>query len=389
MTGRERIKAALHGGDPDTVPFSPNLYYWFYNHYASGTLPPELTHATHPFEALRALGADILARWDTQHATREVYRDGEFSDEFSGDSPYDRPLVTAFNIYPPHTSVRHRQFVTPHGTLTHTWMLSAQAGADFESEFWWKDWNDYPAIRFLLEARYYEWDRAAFHGWVDRVADDGIVMVHLTQSPLKTFHWLAGPENATMFLMDHPQEMQELAATHTRKALALLESIVDDARAEVFISVDNVDSNFYPPYLYRDYCDPFFRAAAEIVHSRGKIFFVHACGRNRALMPLAGASRVDCLEGLTPPPMGNVPLDEARRMTGYDRFVVNGGMDPQQLEMAAGAESAIHAYTRDLFGRMGDKRRFILGSSCTTTVVTPWENLQYFRDAAREYGRPP
>jgi hypothetical protein len=70
MTGNQRILAAFHGERPDRVPFCPNLYYWFYNHLATGTLPPALEGAQHPFDALRALGADILARWDTQHATQ-------------------------------------------------------------------------------------------------------------------------------------------------------------------------------------------------------------------------------------------------------------------------------------------------------------------------------
>ena len=110
MTGKQRILAAFHGERPDTVPFCPNLYYWFYNRLATGTLPPPLEGAQHPFDALRALGADILARWDTEHATRDVYTAGEFSEEYCGDSAHARPLVTAFNRYPPHTSQRRRRF---------------------------------------------------------------------------------------------------------------------------------------------------------------------------------------------------------------------------------------------------------------------------------------
>ena len=101
-------------------------------------------------------------------------------------------------------------------------------------------------------------------------------------------------------------------------------------------------------------------------------------------MPLVGESRVDCLEGLTPPPMGNVPLAEARRMTGYDGFTVNGGMDAPHLEIVENAERRLHEYVRGLFASMGEKRHFIFASSCTTPLPTPWENLAYFRDAARE-----
>lgn len=384
MTGRERILAAFRGESADAVPFAPNIYYWFYAHRLNGSLPPEIARAEHPFEVLRYLGAEILARWDTQQATREVYTAGQLHEEFSGVTPYAQPVVTAFNTYAPHKNVRRQTFATPYGTLTHAWTLSAQARTDFESELWWKTWDEYEAVRFMLESRRYVWDEDEFVHWVDRVGDDGIVMVHLTCSPLKALHWLAGPENATLFLMDHPREMEALARIHQEQVLELLWATVDHPAAEVFVLLDNLGSDWFSPRLYRNYCDEFFSRAAEIIHSRGKIFVVHACGRNRALLPLVGASRIDCLEGLTPPPLGDVELSEARRMAAYERFTVNGGMDTPHLE--AGTEDAIHAYTRALFASMGDEQHFIFSSSCTTPAPTPWANLIHFRDAAREYG---
>jgi hypothetical protein len=383
LNGRDRILAAFHGRAADAVPFAPNLYYWFYGHRAAGTLPEELSGATHPIDALRALGADILARWDTHHATREVFPAGTLSDEFTGHSALERPLVTSFNTYPPGRTQRRRQLRTPHGTLTSTWTMTPEAGTDFESEFWWKDWADYPAIRDFFEMRDYAFDRALFGHWVERVGEDGAVMACVTQTPLKTFHWLAGAERASLFIADHPAEMRELAAIHQRKALALLASMVDDPLTEIFVSLENLDSDFYSPKLYRDYCDEFLRAAAALIHSRGKLLVVHACGRNRVLMPLVGASGVDCLEGLTPPPMGNVPLHEARHMSGRETFVVNGGIGAAEVELN---ETQAHAYTRDLFARMGDRRRFIFASSCTTPLSARWATLCHYRDAAREFG---
>ncbi|MCX6620917.1 MAG: hypothetical protein NTY38_07520 [Acidobacteria bacterium] len=386
MTGKQRILAAFHGGSADTVPFCPNLYYWFYRHSATGTLPPSLAAATHPFEVLRALGADILARWDTQHATREIFRGGECTEEFSGSSGIATPMVTSFNTYPPGASIRRRRFETPHGTLTNAWTLTPEAGADFESEFWWKTWDDYPAIRYFLEARDYVFDATLFDHWVRQVGDDGVMMAHFTQTPLKTFHWLAGAENATLFLADHPGEMRELAAIHQRKALRVLETMVDHPGADVFISLENLDSDFYSPRLYHDYCDDFFRRAAALIHSRGKILVVHACGRNRVLLPLVGSAGVDCLEGLTPPPMGNVALPRAREFSGRETFVVNGGITTELLERTETARDAIFHYTRDLFAAMDGRRRFLFASSCTTPLGARWENLVAFRDAAREYG---
>jgi len=387
MTGRERIIAAFRGEPVDRVPFAPNIYQWFYYHYRNGTLPLDVAGAEHPFEVLRFLGADILARWDTQWATRVVYNEGTYSEEYVGDTDWDRPMVTAFNIYPPHTTERRRRFETPYGTLTQVWTFTPESGADFESTYWWTRWDEYEAIRFMLESKDYVFDADEFHRWVARAGDDGLVMLNLTESPLKTLHWLAGPQNATMFIIDHPEEMKALAKIHEKKVLAMLESVADNADADIFISTDNLDAMFYPPYFYKDYCHDFFAKAAEIIHSRDKFLMVHACGRNRVLLPLVGQAQIDALEGVTPPPMGDVQLDEVRELTGYDNFTVNGGMSVTHQEITQEAETKIHDYTRTLFEAMGDKHHFIFASSCNTSPLTPWENLLHFRNAALEYGR--
>jgi uroporphyrinogen-III decarboxylase len=90
-----------------------------------------------------------------------------------------------------------------------------------------------------------------------------------------------------------------------------------------------------------------------------------------------------------------VQLGDARRLAGKPDFTVarsaghsiNGGMDSPHLELGEDSEATLHAYTRDLFASMGNKRHFIFASSCMTSPLTPWENLVFLRDAAREYGR--
>ncbi len=387
MNGKQRLLAALRGETADCVPFSPNINLWFYYHRARGTLPPELAGCRHPFDALRCLGADILARWDTLWAQRTVYTAGEYSETWGGESGLAEERVTAFNIFPPGKTTRCQQFITPVGTLTQEWAYSPEAGADYEVKHWWTAWDEFPAVRYMLEATEYQFDATMFQEWAARLGDDGVMMCHVTQSPLKTLHWLAGPANASLFIIDHPDEMRELAAIHEARALGYLEQIVDLPEAHVFFSGDNLDSAFYPPRFYDDFCAGFYRRCAEIVHSRGKFFVVHACGRSRKLLSRVGADGIDCLEGVTPRPQGDVELGEVRSLTGNPNFVVNGGMDAPRLTLEGDAEAAIDAYSRDLFAAMGDRRRFIFAASCSTPAVAPWQNLLYFRDAARRYGR--
>jgi uroporphyrinogen-III decarboxylase len=386
MNGRERILAAFRGEAVDYVPFAPNIWQWFNYHRSNRTLPADVAGATHPFEVLRFLGAEILSRWDTQWATKLNYTAGTYSEEYLGESDWDQPLVTAFNVYPPHRTERHRRFETPHGTLTQVWGYMPEAGADFEHKYWWTEWEEYEAVRFMLEAREYTVDLDEYRAWVRRVGDDGVVMLNITESPLKALHWLAGPQNATLFILDHPDEMLALARLHQEKALALIERVAATPEADIFISHDNLDAMFYAPSLYRDYCHEFFARASEILHRHGKHLMVHACGRSRVLLPLVGEARVDALEGVTPPPMGDVQLKDVRRMVGYDGFTLNGGMDPPHQELV-GQAASLREYVRDLMHSLDDKRHFVFASSCNTSPLTPWENLLAFRDGAREYGR--
>jgi uroporphyrinogen-III decarboxylase len=64
-----------------------------------------------------------------------------------------------------------------------------------------------------------------------------------------------------------------------------------------------------------------------------------------------------------------------------------GGMSaPQQELYGPDAAAMIDHFVRELFASMGDKRRFLFGSSCNTSPQTPYENLLNFRDAAWKYG---
>ena len=228
-------------------------------------------------------------------------------------------------------------------------------------------------------------DLEALSAGLEQIGEDGTVIFQLLPSPLKQFHWLAGQVGASYFVADHPQEMQELAAIHERKSLEYLEQVVDLDDVWVYEVADNLDSLFYSPNLFKLFCLPVLKEMAEMIHARGKYLFVHACGRLKKLAPLFLEAGIDCVEGQAPPPIGDWQLHEARALS--DKLIICGGMAaPEQELVGLDAAQQIRAHVRQLFESMGDKRRFLFGSSCNTSPRTPFENLLAFRDAAWEYG---
>jgi uroporphyrinogen-III decarboxylase len=202
---------------------------------------------------------------------------------------------------------------------------------------------------------------------------------------LKRFHWLCGPTQASLMIADHPAEMRRLAQIQAEKALEALEEVVDVDGVFVFEWPENLDSLFYSPPLFREFCLPVMQLAAGMIHARNKYMFAHACGRLKALGPLFLEAGLDCVEGHAHPPLGDWRLEDARALS--DRLIVCGGMTAVEQEWT-GPDTAdrIDRYVRDLLASMGDKRRFLFSSGCNISPRTPYENLIAFRDAVWKYG---
>jgi len=385
MNGKQRLLAALAGERPDRVPFAPNIWQWFHVNDYNGTLPAAIGDDASPVEVLRGMGADIFSKFDGLVALA-TYRDCTLTVEYSGGLPGGRGPWASFTTFDKGL-IRKERLETPVGVLTHTWEYRAESGAPFEAEHWWKDFDrDYPAVRFWMENTEWHLDAGALRAGLENVGEDGLIIFQLMPSPLKQFHWLAGQTAATYFITDHPREMQALAKLHEQKSLEYLEEVVDQNDVWVFEVPDNLDTYFYPPAWFRAYCLPTLRKAADMVHARKKYFFVHACGKLKALAPQFMEARLDCVEGQAPPPLGDWPLAEARALD--ERLIICGGMAaPEQELTGPGTAERLDAYVRGLFGSLGDKRRFVFGSSCNTSPRTPYENLLAFRDASWKYGK--
>lgn len=383
MTGRARILSTLRGESPDRVPFVPNLWQWFHVNRTRGTLPVELQDCPSPLSALRRLGADVMSKFDGivfVEELRSCRRTVTFEDDGAA-----RPGWTSFTSFEG-GNLRRETIDSPAGRLTHVWQYEAQTGAPFEVEHWWKDFaRDLPAVRAWWEDVTWRFDRVALARGLAAVGDDGIILVQLPPSPLKQFFWLAGPEQASLFILDHPDEMADLARRHEAKALAALEEVVDCDGAWVFEWPENLDSMFYSPAFFRAFCLPVMRRAADMIHARGKFMFAHACGQLKALAPLILEAGLDCVEGQAHPPIGDWTLGDARALSA--RLVVCGGMTAREQEWTGpDAAERIERHVRELFASLGDRRRFLFASGCNSSPRMPFENLIALRDAALKHG---
>jgi len=149
------------------------------------------------------------------------------------------------------------------------------------------------------------------------------------------------------------------------------------------MSQDNLDTQFHTPAYVERCSASYYEQASRICHESGAAFLIHACGRQKRILSLVSSLGVDGLEGVAFPPLGDVELDEALRLTN-DRFIITGGISPLETERFK-TRDEVRAYLKGLFQRVQPyAHRFILAASCNTSILTPWETIKWFRDAWQE-----
>jgi len=378
VTWQQQVRHVLARQRPDRIVYAPNCWQWFAHQLNHGLLPPEIAHCRTQLDLIRHLGLDVFSRniycdqhhcwfgglaeevWDGVEAREEVRIEGR-----------DRVIT--------------KTYVTRRGTLTER-LRYIFADSTLVQEVFTLDGAADPlgALEELLRARRWRFLPERYAQEQARVGDGGLVVAGELFSPLKALHFLAGAVNATYLIADDEARVRELLALHEAAQLDLARQIAA-AGVPAMMAMDNLDAAFHTPAYVEKFSASFYEKASRIAHDHGSTFFIHACGRQRVNLKLIDSLGVDGLEGVAFPPLGDVQLDEALRLTS-DRFLITGGISAMETEKFQSADE-VRRYVGDLFGRLRPfTHRFMLAASCNTSIRTPWKALLWFRDAWREFG---
>jgi uroporphyrinogen-III decarboxylase len=403
ITPRENLLRLLKGEPPEWVPFVPEMITWFQFHKNGGTLPKEITHCVTIQEVFATLEWDSFIK---QAGTfPEIDRDGNILNgpvtghggshflriEYTGDLEVECTDLSQHELQVCMSTIRSGNEVkirTPHGELDFSYEWKEESATTFERGWLWQDFDtQYQTVKYFCENEHFHFDAEAFAKAEAQVGDSGIPMTLITQTPLKLMHLLAGPENGFMFILDHEPEILEIMELHTEKTLVWLKEGLD-AGALVFNSMDNLNTQFFPPDFMDKYCVEHFQRCADLIHDKGGYLWCHACGHISEIVDQLKASRLDGLEGVAHPPLGDTTLPEALGAFD-DGFTIAGGMTCYEEEVKKNPGEFIDAYVKKTFDSLRERqfRGFIFGSACCVMPVTPWDNIRYFFDACRKYGR--
>lgn len=358
----ERLSAVLHHGQPDQIPFAP-----YDNLVPRGEFERELA----------AKGMGLLHRhsgciWS------------EMPNVETETKTYGSTVTTIYH--------------TPVGdvwTSSRTHLGRVADGSAVQTEGLIKDVGDFTPVIFMVEDTVYHTDATSYYESIRPWGGHG----YLSQSGFRvpygvTLGFFGGYSGIPGWIYaqnDYPDHFAALLVAverRERRRLPLLVSLPGD-----LIGCGSVDGN-YGPARWRKYQLPYYQEFVPILQASGKVVSIHAhASNNHAYVDLLRQTGVDVIEAFTPPPVGDLSIEEARRNWGPDMVIwVNF---PETVFYYGFEETK--RYTIDLIKSDPPGDRLVIGfTEMGTYGITDAESERVFKggfravaEALDEYGRYP
>lgn len=325
LTPRQRVEAALFGGQPDQVPFTVYEY----------KLPQCAVE-----RQLRNDGLCIMNRSYVGYGTVTPNCKTEshsYTDEKTGKGLV-RTVVT-----------------TPRGELT-----SLAEPADFTSwrhELMFKGPEDYEKLVFLAEDSQFV---PAYDGVLraqERLGEDVFLRGGMPgYSPLQALiYTYMGVETFCFEWMERRDEVLRLyKALHERARRAY--AVVADSPHSVIQYCGNVSPEIVGLPRFEEYVLPHYDELAEELHKRGKLLLVHLDANCGLLAEAIARSGIDIVEAFTPAPDTDMTLAEARGAWPEKILWINF---PSSVHLSS--DEIVYETTRDLIEQDGGSRKLLIG----------------------------
>lgn len=366
MTSRERLLRVIRGQEYDRPAWAPFLAYWWETQDLTYQKKGEI-------RALQEMGADPLIRGHIPWSEKEPKDLFIFRAKRDGYEVRERIWGNQKQIC----------YETKAGILTEEYVRPGGSGTWFLKKHPVKNPQDYKILQYLCEHTRISMDPEVFQELSKELGEEALLMPLLVPFGKTDFqslveHWV-GTEELVYALADEPELVEETLAvmgTLSEQAAALAAR----SPAEVFISWEDSSTTNYGPKQYEKYILPQLNRWCEILHENGKYYIQHACGHLADLASLIEGSGIDGLESVSPPPTGNISLEELSGRISRD-IVYIGGIEPTFL-LGASLEE-LGAEVSRLMNRMEEKR-FILANSDSCPPGTDIRKLKEIGRMVRE-----
>lgn len=179
------------------------------------------------------------------------------------------------------------------------------------TSFMVKSLEDYRILKFIAENLHFKPYYYAVEDQTRRLGEDGIVISTLPYEPMQKLivEWIG--HRIYIDMVKNKKVVEEIYDILEERYEKELFPIAAEAPSKVISYGGNIDSLIVNPKMFEKYYLTTYEKLANMLHEKGKLLNVHMDGKLKALSNPISKSKVDIIEAFTPPPTGDLPLEEA------------------------------------------------------------------------------
>ena len=169
-------------------------------------------------------------------------------------------------------------------------------------------------------------DPSGFHAQEAMIGDRGIVIASIGIAPIMQVQSLMGSELLAIWSIEERDTILRLIDVFLQRTLDRVDAIIAAGVGPVFATLGQefVTPPLHGPRDFREFCLKPERHIIEKIHRAGRILHVHCHGPLDAVLD-EFADIADVLHPLEAPPLGDVPLADAKARIG-DRVCLEGNI---------------------------------------------------------------
>jgi len=308
----ERINAVFRGEKPDIMPWFADLTYWYHAHLTKGDLPEKYRGDEGRLRLYKELGCGAHEELygPVVKISYKTIKIRTFVEKLESGSRLEKTV-----------------FETPLGTLTKVRKYSPVSYSSAIVKYPVESDRDLKVLKYIYEDMVVKPDHVAYErqlklmemwrGW-------GIVSSLPPRTPLLRIiiEW-AGVMNTYKLMVKSKELFEEVLEIMMEVDDPIYEAI-RGAPAEYVYFGENLSSDIVSPRLFKKYCFDYYKKRVEQLHAAKKKIYVHIDGRLRGLLNLIPKTGLDCVQSLTPAPVGDMPLEKFREEAGPDVILWGG-----------------------------------------------------------------
>ena len=274
------------------------------------------------------------------------------------------------------------EFGVPHQVSPASWPLAMAVGHSMPTR---EDWEKAPRPDPMAEWRYKNIREAIKEA--HRGKDDDMALIAGVRGAFTVMFISMGFDNMALTVYDDPDLLREMSAYFTDFWTKIAVRAVEMGADAIFIANDmgfNTNTLLAPDTM-RDIFLPDLKKQVKAIQDAGAKVILHTCGCVNPILPDLVDTGIDALNDL----QRAAGMDIAQIKKDYgDRLTLIGNVDATNVLTTKNPEEIDEA-VKEVLRVAGHGGGLIMASDHSLHGAIPYENVDRFLAAAREYGRYP